>query len=142
MCETPLVALVDPAREPFGGQLARDFRALEPDLRHHRTRQRVAAPALGRTNFGAIVPLTWAAVVYSGVGALGLAYLFWYRGVRVIGSTRTAMFAQLQPMVALLAAWPLLGERPTVWQITGSVAVMSGLLLTRTASAAEPAHGE
>jgi drug/metabolite transporter (DMT)-like permease len=102
----------------------------------------VASPALTRTNWHAITPLTWGAVVYSGVGAIGVAYLFWYRGVRVIGSTRTAMFAQLQPMIALLAAWPLLGERPTVWQVAGSVAVMGGLLLTRTPTAAEPAHGE
>ncbi len=102
----------------------------------------VAGPALGRTDWPAITSLTWGAVVYSGVGAIGLAYLFWYRGVRVLGSTRTAMFAQLQPMIALLAAWPLLGERPTVWQIAGSVAVMAGLLLTRMPTAAEPAHGE
>ena len=102
----------------------------------------VGAPALSRTNWSAITPLTWGAVLYSGIAAIGLAYLFWYRGVRVIGSTRTAMFAQLQPMIALLAAWPLLGERPTSWQIGGSVAVMGGLLLTRTPTAAEPAHGE
>jgi drug/metabolite transporter (DMT)-like permease len=102
----------------------------------------VALAALGRTNWGAIAPLTWGAVLYSGIGAIGLAYLFWYRGVRVIGSTRTAMFAQLQPMIALLAAWPLLGERPTVWQVGGSVGVMAGLLLTRTPTSAEPAHGE
>ena len=102
----------------------------------------VATPALLRTDFAAMTPLTWGAVGYSGVGAIGLAYLFWYRGVRVIGSTRTSMFAQLQPMIALLAAWPLLGERPTGWQIGGSVAVMSGLLLARSESTAEPAHGE
>ena len=102
----------------------------------------VAAPALFRTDFGAITPLTWGSIGYSGIGAIGLAYLFWYRGVRVIGSTRTAMYAQLQPMIALIAAWPLLGERPTAWQIGGSVAVMAGLLLTRTTTSAEPAHGE
>lgn len=103
----------------------------------------VAAPALQRTDIGAITPLTWGAVLYSGIGAIGLAYLFWYRGVRVIGSTRTSMFAQLQPAIALIAAWPLLGERPTVWQIVGSVGVMGGLLLTRgDAEPAEPAHGE
>jgi drug/metabolite transporter (DMT)-like permease len=101
----------------------------------------VATPALARTNFPAIAPLTWAAILYSGAGAIGIAYLFWYRGVRVIGSTRTAMFSQLQPMIALVAAWPMLGERPTVWQIGGSAAVMGGLVLTRDAGA-EPAHGE
>jgi drug/metabolite transporter (DMT)-like permease len=102
----------------------------------------VAAPALARTDIVALAPLTWGAILYSGVGAIGFAYLFWYRGVRVIGSTRTAMFAQLQPMIALLAAWPLLGERPTVAQVAGCAAVMGGLLLTRTPTSAEPAHGE
>ncbi|HVZ49122.1 MAG TPA: DMT family transporter [Gemmatimonadaceae bacterium] len=101
----------------------------------------VATPALARTSFPAITPLTWAAILYSGAGAIGIAYLFWYRGVRVIGSTRTAMFSQLQPMIALVAAWPMLGERPTAWQIGGSAAVMGGLVLTRD-SGAEPAHGE
>lgn len=102
----------------------------------------VASPALLRTDFGAIAPLTWGAVAYSGIGAIGIAYLFWYRGVRIIGSTRTAMYAQLQPAIALLAAWPLLGERPTPWQVTGTVAVMGGLLLTRSDESPEPAHGE
>lgn len=101
----------------------------------------VALPALTRTDFVAIAPLTWGALLYSGIGAIGLAYLFWYRGVRVLGSTKTAMYAQLQPAIALIAAWPLLGERPTLWQIAGSVAVMGGLLLTRS-EGAEPAHGE
>lgn len=101
----------------------------------------VATPALSRTDFGAIEPLTWGAILYSGVGAIGLAYLFWYRGVRVIGSTRTSMFAQLQPGIALLAAWPMLGERPTAWQLGGATAVLGGLLLTRETHA-EPAHGE
>src|SRR5581483_4848403 len=46
----------------------------------------VASPALARTDVAAIEPLTWGAILYSGVGAIGIAYLFWYRGVRVIGS--------------------------------------------------------
>jgi drug/metabolite transporter (DMT)-like permease len=73
---------------------------------------------------------------------MGIAYLFWYRGVRVIGSTRTAMFSNLQPIVALGASWPLLGEKPTLMQGVGAVAVLGGLLLTRQGTAPEPAHGE
>ena len=102
----------------------------------------VATPQLARVEWSAVTPLAWGALLYGGVGALGIAYLFWYRGVRVIGSTRTAMFSQLQPLVALLGAWAMLGERPTSWQLLGSVAVMGGLLLTREPDAPEPAHGE
>ena len=74
----------------------------------------------------------WSAIVYSGVFALVIAYLFWYRGVRVIGPTRTAMYSNLQPVVAVLIAWWLLGETPTWWQGIGTGCIVGGLLLTRT----------
>ncbi|MFI5244670.1 MAG: DMT family transporter [Gemmatimonadales bacterium] len=102
----------------------------------------LGAPAIAHADWNGVTALTWAAVLYSGVGSMGIAYLFWYRGVRVIGSTRTAMFSNLQPIIAVLAAWPLLGERPTLWQGVGAAAVLGGLLLTRQPFAPEPAHGE
>ena len=102
----------------------------------------IATPAILRANWTAVVPLTWGAILYSGIGSMGIAYLFWYRGVRVIGSTRTAMFSNLQPIVALAVSWPLLGEKPTLMQGIGAGAVLGGLLLTRQPSAPEPAHGE
>jgi drug/metabolite transporter (DMT)-like permease len=102
----------------------------------------LASPAILRSNWAAVAPLTWGAIIYSGVGSMGLAYLFWYRGVKVIGSTRTSMFSNLQPIVALAASWPLLGEKPTLIQGVGAAAVLGGLLLTRQPSAPEPAHGE
>jgi drug/metabolite transporter (DMT)-like permease len=102
----------------------------------------IATPAIVRANWPAVVPLTWGAILYSGIGSMGIAYLFWYRGVRVIGSTRTAMYSNLQPIVALAGSWPLLGEKPTLVQGIGAGAVLGGLLLTRQQSAPEPAHGE
>ena len=78
------------------------------------------------------VPLAgWAAVFYSGVFALVIAYFFWYRGVRVIGPTRTAMYTNLQPVIAVLVAWMMLGESPTLWQGIGAACIMGGLVLTR-----------
>jgi drug/metabolite transporter (DMT)-like permease len=73
----------------------------------------------------------WLAVIYSGLGSLVVAYLFWYRGVRVLGPTRTAMYSNLQPVIAVLVAWGTLGERPTLWQIVGAALIGGGLLLTR-----------
>jgi drug/metabolite transporter (DMT)-like permease len=91
----------------------------------------VASPAIARTNWSAVPLLGWAAVVYSGVGALVVAYYFWYHGVRTIGPTRTAMYSNLQPVIAVLVAWMMLGETPTVWQGVGAGCIMSGLLLAR-----------
>jgi drug/metabolite transporter (DMT)-like permease len=61
-----------------------------------------------------------------------IAYLFWYRGVRVIGPTRTAMYSNVQPVIAVIFAWVVLSETPTIWQGIGMVCIMTGLLLTRT----------
>ncbi len=91
----------------------------------------LATPALLRTEWLAIAPLTWAAVCYSGVLAMVIAYLVWYHGVRAIGPTRTAMFANLQPIVAVLVAWGVLGEVPTIFQGFGASAVIGGLYLAR-----------
>lgn len=91
----------------------------------------LSAPAIAHTPWHALSGLAWSALLYSSIVALVIAYLFWYRGVKVIGPTRTAMYANLQPAVALVAAWPLLGEVPTGLQIVGAVAIMAGVLLTR-----------
>ncbi|MBI1809712.1 MAG: DMT family transporter [Gemmatimonadetes bacterium] len=101
-----------------------------------------ALPSIVRTDWMGAPALVFAAIAYSGFGAMAIAYIFWYRGVRVIGPTRSAMFSNLQPIVAVLVSWPLLGEVPTAWQGVGAAGVLGGLLLTRDHSAAEPAHGE
>ena len=92
----------------------------------------VSAPAVARAPWSSIPPIGWAALLYSSVFALVIAYYFWYRGVRVIGPTRTSMFSNLQPVIAVLMAWILLHETPTAAQSIGTLSIMSGLLLTRS----------
>jgi drug/metabolite transporter (DMT)-like permease len=92
----------------------------------------VAWPAISSTAWGAMPFKGWGAILYSAIGALVIAYYFWYRGVRVIGPTRTAMYSNLQPVIAVLVAWAMLGETPTIWQAVGAACIMGGLLLTRT----------
>jgi drug/metabolite transporter (DMT)-like permease len=88
-------------------------------------------PALS-TDWAAVPPAGWGAVAYSGVGALVLAYLCYYRGVRVLGPTRTAMFTNLQPIIAIVVAYATLGETPTAWQLVGAVSIMTGLVIARS----------
>lgn len=91
----------------------------------------LAGPALARVEWGAVTWLTWGAVAYAGVGAMVIAYLIWYRGVHLIGPTRTSMFANLQPVVAVLVAWVALHEVPTLVQGLGASTVIGGLYLAR-----------
>jgi drug/metabolite transporter (DMT)-like permease len=91
----------------------------------------VAARPLAASEWDRVPPLAWAAVVYSGIGALVIAYLCWYRGMRVLGPTRTAMYSNLQPVIALLVAWATLHEVPTVLQGLGAVGILGGLVIAR-----------
>jgi drug/metabolite transporter (DMT)-like permease len=95
----------------------------------------VSLPALATTRWETIGVGGWAAVGYSGLFALVVAYLFWYRGVRLLGPTRTAMYANLQPIIALGVAWATLHETPHLLQLVGAACIMGGLLLTRLQTA-------
>jgi drug/metabolite transporter (DMT)-like permease len=74
----------------------------------------------------------WGAVIYASVLSMGIAYLFWYRGLRVLGPTRTAVYGNLQPVIAILVAWIFLSETPTMWQGVGAGTIITGLFLTRS----------
>jgi drug/metabolite transporter (DMT)-like permease len=78
----------------------------------------------------------WWCVAYSSVISIGVAYLFYYRGIRVLGPTRTSMYSNLQPIVAILTGWVALSEAPTAWQIAGTASIIGGLLLTRASAPA------
>ena len=93
----------------------------------------LALPALERTAWEELSLATWGAIAYAGLVSMVIAYLFWNRGVRVLGPTRTAAFGNLQPMFALIAARVMLGEKPSVWQLVGAVGIIGGVLLTRMA---------
>lgn len=95
-------------------------------------------PFLADTDLAGLDPGTWAAVAYAGVLAIGIAYVIWYWGVRRIGSTRTSVFSNLVPVVALAAAWVWLGETPTGLQLAGAAVVIGGMTLTRTARTGGP----
>ncbi|HEX2723684.1 MAG TPA: DMT family transporter [Gemmatimonadaceae bacterium] len=91
-----------------------------------------AMPSLVATEWSLMGPAAWGAVFYASVISMGVAYLFWYRGLRVLGPTRTAVYANLQPVIAITVAWIFLHDAPTVWQGVGTGTIMTGLFLTRT----------
>lgn len=90
----------------------------------------VGVPALGRTAWEAVPPVAYAEIAYSALGALVLAYLIWYRAVKRIGATRTAVFSYLTPVITLAVAWPVLGEAPTAAQGLGAACIFVGISLS------------
>jgi drug/metabolite transporter (DMT)-like permease len=92
----------------------------------------VGAPSLARQQWRGVEWQAWGGLVFSALFAIGLAYLIWYRGVEKIGNTRTAIFSNLTPVVAMLAAALLLGERPSTWAVLGAVMTLTGVMVVRS----------
>ena len=91
-----------------------------------------STPALIATNWSVVGRGGWLALFYSSVISMGVGYFFWYRGLRVLGPTRTAVYANLQPIIALAVAWAFRGEIPTIFQGVGAATIVAGVFLTRT----------
>jgi len=92
----------------------------------------IAIPAVRRQDWAAVSGTAWGGLAFSAIGALVIAYLIWNRGVRRLGPSRTAIYSNFTPVVAMLAAWVMLGERPTGWQGLGAAGIFSGIYLTRS----------
>lgn len=98
----------------------------------------VSLPAFLAQDWGAVRPVAWFAVLYSGVFAIATAYFLWYYCIRQIGSTRTAVYTNFTPVVALIVAWLTLGEAPTLLQAAGAGGIIVGSILVRAGNIERP----
>ena len=91
-------------------------------------------PDMVRLRFNEVTPIAWLAVVYAGVVSLGIAYAIWYYGVEQLGNTRTSTYSNLVPALAVLIAWIVLGEQPTLGQIAGAAVIIGGVTLAQSSN--------
>lgn len=96
----------------------------------------VAAPSLLRHDWSRVRPLAWGGLFYSALLSIVLAYIIWNHGVRRIGSTKTAVYSNLTPVVAMIVAWPALGETPTAAQICGAAIIFISIYLVKRGTVA------
>jgi drug/metabolite transporter (DMT)-like permease len=80
--------------------------------------------------------LTIATLVYVVIFASTLAYLFFNRGIALIGPNRAAPFLHLVPVFGSAMAILLLGEEPRLFHLLGYALVLAGVIIaSRQASA-------
>jgi len=91
----------------------------------------VGLPSMLRMDWGAVSLLGWAGLVYASLLSLVLAYILWNDSIRAIGASRTAVFSCLTPLVAMSSAVLILHERPTIVQLAGAAAILTGVLLSQ-----------
>jgi drug/metabolite transporter (DMT)-like permease len=92
----------------------------------------IGTPGLARQDWDALTPGAWGGLAFSATFAISLAYIVWYRGVERIGNTRTAIFSNLTPIVALAAGAVLLRELPSALALFGAALTLAGVMIVRT----------
>jgi drug/metabolite transporter (DMT)-like permease len=75
--------------------------------------------------------LSWTAMAFASFIAAGVAYVFWYQGVKNIGVTRTMVYHYLMPFFAVLFAAFALGEGIALLQYLGGAGILAGVYLVQ-----------
>jgi drug/metabolite transporter (DMT)-like permease len=70
----------------------------------------------------------WLGVIYLGIFATGVSYLFWNEGVRILGAARGSIFVNLIPVTALLIAF-FRGQPLYAHHYIGGLIVVAGVIL-------------
>jgi drug/metabolite transporter (DMT)-like permease len=102
----------------------------------------IAIPTLLSTQWAMISLTSWILMALSSLLALALSYMIWYTAVQRIGSSRTAIYSNLTPIVAVVVAAVWLGEPVGGPQIIGAIAIVGGVFITRLAPAPAPAASQ
>jgi len=69
----------------------------------------------------------WMGVTFLGIFCSGLAYLWWYDALQALTTASTGVFLYIEPLVAVLVAFIILGEAITVASLIGGAVILFGV---------------
>ena len=84
------------------------------------------------TNISEISSLTfdgWLGVTFLGVFCSGLAYIAWYDALQILPAAQTGAFLYIEPLVAVVVAFFVLGESVTLISLIGGGVILFGVWL-------------
>ncbi|MFC2043133.1 DMT family transporter [Chloroflexota bacterium] len=89
----------------------------------------ISIPSFLHQNWDSVTNLSWLAVCYGGIFSTTIGYILWYRGIGLIGATKTMFYYYLVPLVAVLFAVFFLGEHITFTIVVGGLLTLLGVIL-------------
>ncbi|MGB3903364.1 MAG: EamA family transporter [Anaerolineae bacterium] len=95
----------------------------------------VAWPEMVAQEWARVSLAGWLALAFTTVLGAGIAFVIWFKSIGEIGASRTAIYNNLIPPVAIVIAFTTLGERLAPLQALGALVVLAGVALTRFAQA-------
>lgn len=77
---------------------------------------------------------SWLGVIFLGVFCSGLAYIAWYDALKALPAAQTGAFLYIEPLVAVVVAFFVLGEALTPASLIGGVIILFGVWLVNRTS--------
>jgi drug/metabolite transporter (DMT)-like permease len=71
----------------------------------------------------------WIGIGFLGIACSGIAYIFWYDGIKTVTVSRVGAFLYLEPLVTVIAAGLILGEAVKLSSFIGGGAILLGVWL-------------
>ena len=81
------------------------------------------------TDFGDLTGKGWMAVGFLGIFCSGLAYIAWYDALKALTTAQTGVFLYIEPLVAVVVAFFILGEAITLASLIGGAIILFGVWL-------------
>jgi drug/metabolite transporter (DMT)-like permease len=71
----------------------------------------------------------WLAITFLGIFCSGLAYIAWYDALKALTTAQTGVFLYIEPLVAVVVAFFVLGEAITLASLVGGAVILFGVWL-------------
>jgi len=71
----------------------------------------------------------WMGITFLGIFCSGLAYIAWYDALQALSTAQTGVFLYIEPLVAVVVAFLILGETITVASLLGGAVIIFGVWL-------------
>lgn len=86
-------------------------------------------PTRGFAEIGNLTFNGWIGVTFLGIFCSGLAYIAWYDALKALTTAQTGVFLYIEPLVAVVVAFFILGEAITPASLMGGAVILFGVWL-------------
>jgi drug/metabolite transporter (DMT)-like permease len=83
----------------------------------------------GFTEIGNLILRGWMGVGFLGIFCSGLAYIAWYDALQIMSTAPTGVFRYIEPLVAVVVAFFVLGEAFSAASLIGGALILFGVWL-------------
>lgn len=84
----------------------------------------------GQLDFSGLSMTGWLGLLFLGVFQIGMSYLVFFKGVRMISALKASMVSLLEPILNPIFVFIFVGEIPSVYSLIGFAIILFGIALT------------